>query len=229
MNRYMPLSALMMFALTLAGLCLAGCGRSEQPAAAPVAPPVPASVILGELKADRYTNTFFKFTLTVPESWHAQGPKLAPSGDQAATSWTLLSLWPYPQSETDQFNPNLGLFAEYIAGLPDIKTGKDYLTHARKMLETGQLTYTFNDQSRQTDIAGHTFDVLETQLQTTDQPLYQHYYATTQGDFVLAAVLTFANDEQRQLLENTLAQIQFESAATQPGSAAQPETAPASQ
>ena len=184
----------------------------------------------GQLEGQTYRNTFFGLTMQVPEGWHVQSNEqkkaLLASGKQLAAgddanmqallkasevkTASLLVVFQHEKGAPVDYNPAFTLVAENIAASPGVKTGNDYLFHARKMMEKGQLQYTFGKDVYNITIGGRDFAVLETSLDFNGVIVNQRYYVTVLKQFSLVFISSFQDEAQLRELEKVANSMQFE-------------------
>jgi hypothetical protein len=128
----------------------------------------------GTLENGIYRNEYFNMTVTLPKDWYAlddesrkalmqKGKKMIAGQDknlEAAldaselNNINLLVVYKYPPGTPVTFNPSLACVAEKVGHLPGIKTGSDYLYHAKKLMERSQLKYDFAENIYSEKIGG---------------------------------------------------------------------------
>jgi hypothetical protein len=179
-----------------------------------------------------YTHDYFGFHLTIPESWQVQDSesreRLMKLGKEVIVgknenmkamydaseinTLNLLTIFRYPLGAAVDFNPSFVCVAEKVSHLPGIKRGSDYLFHARKLLEAGQLKYKIDDQMYSEKIGGVDFDYLNAQLDLPKIALTQKYYATIRNGYALCFVISFHTEEAAKELNGILQTVKFDSA-----------------
>jgi hypothetical protein len=188
---------------------------------------------VGRIDKLTYTNDYFGLQLTVPEKWQIQdseardrlmkvGKEVIAGDNQNMKAMldvseqnavNLLTLFKFPLGAAVDFNPSLVCVAEKVSQLPGIKKGSDYLFHVRKLLESGQLKYKFDDQVYSEKIGGTDFDFMITHLDVRNISLTQKYYASIQKGYALGFVLSSSNEIEAQEVHKILQTVNFHSKA----------------
>lgn len=134
----------------------------------------------GGIKNSVYQNKYFGLSVKLPAEWsvldqEAQrllvetGGKMAAGADKnlkavikASEMQTvyLFTAFKHPLGAPVTFNPGIMCLAERVRQMPGIKRGKDYLFHARKLLESGQIEYSFPSEISTESVGGQDFDVM---------------------------------------------------------------------
>ncbi len=117
----------------------------------------------GSVENGVYQNEYFGFSMNLPADWVVQtqeqtenlantGKDLV-AGDDAnmkaiikaseINTANLISVFQYEVGSTVDYNPSIVIVAENIINSPGIKTGSDYLFHAKKVMEQGQFKYQY--------------------------------------------------------------------------------------
>ena len=115
----------------------------------------------------------------------------------------------HPLGAAVDFNPSFVCVAEKVSQLPGIKRGSDYLFHARKLIEMGQLKYTFDDDMHSEKIGGVEFDLLNAHLDLKNVALTQKYFASIRKGYALCFVLSSHTDEAAKELRGILQTLKF--------------------
>ena len=184
----------------------------------------------GTIENSVYRNEYFAFTMNIPDGWHVQDDKakemitdigqdvlvgedknLRAMADRAQkTTVNLLAVFEHPLGSPVPFNPSLMGLGEKVAHLPGIKTGKDYLFHARRVVERGQIEYVFPRETYFQVFDGVGFDVLDAEMSVLDMTVKQRFYSTIIGDYALFFVVSFSTEEESKSLEQVLQTINFD-------------------
>jgi len=176
----------------------------------------------GEIENDIYINRYFNMSLAVPNGWAVQskaaikditdrGGNLIAGDDQnlkavlkeaEKQTVNLFAFFKYEQGSPVDFNPSIMSVAERVSNQPGIKRGADYLFHAKKILQTGQVKYTFPNEVYTKQISGTSFDVMPAEINIGSSSIYQRFYATRIKDYVLTIILTHSSEpESNELLQ----------------------------
>ncbi|HSI90657.1 MAG TPA: hypothetical protein VK927_06035 [Adhaeribacter sp.] len=183
----------------------------------------------GQVSGNTYTNNFFGFKVAIPEGWSVKteeqkkeildlGSQLM-AGDDATMkalvkaaevkTANLLFISQYEQGAPVDFNPSFGLVAENLTNSPGIKSGNDYLFHAKKFLANSQVKYTFEKEVYNKKIGNQDFAILETSVAFPTGKIRQDYYVTVKNNYSLIFMATFGTKENKKELDKVLKSIEF--------------------
>ena len=121
----------------------------------------------------------------------------------------LFAVFEHPVGAPVAFNPSIMGMAEMVRELPGIKRGKDYLFHARQVLEAGQIQVSFPKDYYSERLGGIEFDVMELEISMRGKTIKQKYYATIQKGYALCFIVSFTNDDEAASLQRILNYITF--------------------
>jgi hypothetical protein len=124
-------------------------------------------------------------------------------------SVNLFGVFRHPLGTPVNFNPAILAVAEKVDQLPGIKRGKDYLFHARKFLESGQLKIDFTKDYYTRQLGGLDFDAMELEISLHGVLIKEAYYTTILKGYALTFIVSFTNDEERQVEEKVLGSLTF--------------------
>lgn len=173
----------------------------------------------GKVDKGVYKNKYFDLEITLPDQWVIQdkeqlkqitdrGKELLSDDkavhkalDAAAVNTAyLITLFKYEMGSPVDFNPSFVALAENMKAMPGVKTGKDYLFHATKLLLASDLNYKIDDEVEQKQIGSKEFYVLNLMLTVNDKTIYQEYITTIVNGFALSFLLCYDNDDDKQML-----------------------------
>ncbi|VBB09035.1 Hypothetical protein LUCI_4321 [Lucifera butyrica] len=192
-------------------------------------PSKPQVLDTGKIEGSVYKNDYFGLTMNIPENWSIQndeaknemkktGEKLLTDSDEAKKAGVersiertvnLLSASKYPLGTPNKVNANMLVMAEKVSAFPGIKTGKDYLLNAKKMLESSRVKFTFKDITSE-KIDGLDFSVLECIFKVQDKQITQKYYAAVIRDYALVFNMTYVSSEDLATLNKAISTVKFE-------------------
>jgi len=155
---------------TLCVLLCAGCGKKASD-----------EIDYGAVKDSVYHNEYFGLNLTLPSEWSVQdqqirqrvaatGVKMIAGDDKnfraalkASEQQTvdLLMAFQHPLGSPVAYNPSITCVAERVRDMPGIVRGKDYLFHAKKLMESGQMKLQFPKDISTAKLDGVDFDVMQ--------------------------------------------------------------------
>ena len=103
------------------------------------------------------------------------------------------------------YNPTITCVAEGVSHLPGIKTGGDYLFHAKRLLEAGQMKFTFPREVYTETLAGVEFHVLTAELALLPTNLMkQEYFATIRKGYTLLLIISYSTEEEKAQVRDIL-------------------------
>lgn len=185
----------------------------------------------GKIVDSTYVNTFFKVKMKLPHGWVIQSKEQVDnltkkgreliSGDNEnmkailkaseINTANLLTMFKYEQGAAVEFNPSLMLIAENMKDMPGVKTGADYLFHARRLILQSQMKYDSLDQTfGKKTIGGKEFYLMNAFITHMNLHIHQVYYSTVLNGFTYNAVLSFTSKEHQLELENVLHKSKFD-------------------
>lgn len=179
----------------------------------------------GNIERNIYMNKYFGIEMSLPQDWIVQsreqidnimktGKNLA-AGDDAkmkaifkaseVNSANLLAVYKYEIGSAVDYNPNMAMIAENIKNFPGIKSGKDYLFHARKFMEQSQFKYdSLDSEFTKENINGIEFYKMNAEINYMKIKIKQVYYSTVAQQFCLSFIISYISDEQKPELINSL-------------------------
>jgi hypothetical protein len=185
----------------------------------------PEKIDAGSFEGPVYSNKYLGFTLTIPSDWSIQDQQTQKqlmhqgvdivAGDnknmQAAMrasevrTVSLLTVFKYTRGAPVSYNPGIVGTAELVSHLPGIRTGGDYLFHARRLLEAGQVKYSFPREREVQTIGGAEFHVLPAEVILSPQIVVkQELCATIRKGYAVLLILSYATEEERNELRQVL-------------------------
>ena len=207
--------------LIISCLIILGCDRQENM----------TDFDYGSIEKNIYTNTFFNMRMTLPEDWVVQseqeteeimeeGLKLVAGNDKnletvikasEVNTANLFMLYQYELGAAVDYNPSLMMVAENLRNAPGVKTGADYLYHARKLLARAQMQYDHIDEEfEEVDINGVPFHLMNTNINYLGFDIKQKYYSTVLYGFSLNMIISYVDEEQKAELEESIHSLTFE-------------------
>lgn len=199
------------------GLCVAVCGGCGKKASSQIDP--------GRFEGPVYHNDYLGFAITLASDWSIQdqqmtqqmirtGEKIIAGNDenlQAALeasesrNLNLFMAFKYPYGSPVPYNPSINAVAESVSHAPGIKTGADYLFHARRLLESGQVKFSFPREVYAEKLAGADFHVMTAETNVPPAPsVKQEYYATVRKGYVLLLILSYSTEQEKADLRSIL-------------------------
>lgn len=185
----------------------------------------------GKIVNNVYTNSFFGMKLQLPENWVAQtqeqteaimemGKNLV-AGDNKemktqieaseVKTANLLALFEHEIGAPVDFNANMMVIAENIKASPGIRSGKDYLFQARKMLQMSQFQYDYmSEEFEYEDINGTDFYKLHTISNFASMEIKQTYYSTVIKNFSINIIISYLTKEQHDILLQSIHSLKLD-------------------
>jgi hypothetical protein len=179
----------------------------------------------GNIEQNIYKNKYFGIEITLPQDWVIQsreeidnimktGKNLV-AGDDAkmkavikaseVNSANLLTVFKYEIGSAVEYNPNMSMITENIKNFPGIKSGKDYLFHARKFMEQSQFKYdSLDSEFTKENINGIEFYKMNVEISYMKIKIKQVYYSSVINKFSLNFIISYISDEQKSELINSL-------------------------
>jgi hypothetical protein len=206
---------LFLFAVVL--LAVAGCKQQ------------PKNFDYGKIENGVYANSYFDFEIPVPPNWSVQnkeqvqqlqktGEELVSESDKelgakikAADIRTAILLTVFrnkTDAVTDKFNSSFIILSENLGGMP-IKNGRDYLAHAKEIMQQSNMSYQFAPNYANVKVGNRDFDRMDVTLGGQTPNVQQSYYSVIDGGFALSIIISYGDDEQKTELKNIINKIKF--------------------
>ncbi|MBS4057586.1 MAG: hypothetical protein KGZ82_09755 [Bacteroidales bacterium] len=190
----------------------------------------PAAFDYGKVENGVYLNSYFDFSMQLPEGWAVQsrdqmeniantGKKMLSGNDtnlEAVLSAAevnvanLLAVFEKEMGSPVEYNPNIMIVAENLQHAPGIKSGFDYLYQSRKLLMQGQFQYDYLSENFElVEFDGVEFYRMDARVNFTDLEIKQHYYATVRNGFSFNVIISYVSDAQKTVLFESLGSMRF--------------------
>lgn len=190
---------------------------------------IPEDFDYGKAENGIYKNHFFDLEVSYPQEWVVQTKeevealkekggdivagdnetlKRAVKAAEVNTAY-LLTIFKYELGSPVDFNPSFMVMAENTKLSPGIKDGKDYLFHAKKLLDQTQLGYSIADDFSLKKIGSRDFYVMEASLSAGGMTITQEYMATVLNGFSLGLIATYTNEEQKNELYSIIDKVKI--------------------
>lgn len=179
----------------------------------------------GRFEGRVYHNDYLGMTIAIPSDWSIQdsqtarqmmrtGEKVMAGGNEnmqatltanESRTLNLVTASKYPDGTPVAFNPRIQCTAEGVSHLPGIKTGSDYLFHAKRWLEAGQMKFSFPREVYTETLAGVEFHVL-----VAESPLMpagtmkNEYFAAIRKGYTLLLILSYSTEEEKAQVRGIL-------------------------
>ncbi|MCK4541702.1 MAG: hypothetical protein KAU17_05650 [Spirochaetales bacterium] len=190
-----------------------------------------ATIEFGNFESGVYRNNFFNLTVKIPDSWYVvddksrielmkEGIKLI-AGDNDSLkavfnaadleNLNLLTASEYPTGAPVSFNPSFIIMAEKVEHLPGIVKGKDYHFHTKKLIESSAVSVSYSNEIYEVQLCrGHTFDVMELEINIGKIKILQKQYAAIINGYALLFGLTYSNEMELGKLNNIIQTIELD-------------------
>ena len=184
----------------------------------------------GKIENGVYTNDYFDFNIPVPQSWDVrndeQVKQLQKKGsglisgnnkeleakiDEAdVNTVVLLTVFKNKEDTTAvKFNPSFILLCENLQGSPDIKKGKDYLDHAKYLMQQSKMPYQFTPEYFTEKVGNKEFDRMDAVLDGQMGGIQQSYYSIIDKGYALSIIISFVDADQKTELKEIINKIKF--------------------
>ena len=207
---------ILLFSVSL--FALAGCKEAEK------------NFDYGKIENGVYTNDYFDFNIPVPQNWDVrndeQVQQLQKKGsglisgnnkeleakiDEADVN-TIVLLTVFKNKEDTsavKFNPSFILLCENLQGSPDIKKGKDYLDHAKYLMQQSKMPYQFTPEYFTEKVGNKEFDRMDAVLDGQMGGIQQSYYSIIDKGYALSIIISFVDADQKIELKGIINKIKF--------------------
>jgi len=184
----------------------------------------------GKIENGVYTNDYFDFNIPVPQNWDVrndeQVQQLQKKGsglisgnnkeleakiDEADVN-TIVLLTVFKNKEDTsavKFNPSFILLCENLQGSPDIKKGKDYLDHAKYLMQQSKMPYQFTPEYFTEKVGNKEFDRMDAVLDGQMGGIQQSYYSIIDKGYALSIIISFVDADQKTELKEIINKIKF--------------------
>jgi len=184
----------------------------------------------GKIENGVYTNDYFDFNIPVPQSWDVrndeQVKQLQKKGsglisgnnkeleakiDEADVN-TIVLLTVFKNKDdtaANKFNPSFIILCENLQGSPDIKKGKDYLDHAKYLMQQSKMPYQFTPEYFTEKVGNKEFDRMDAVLDGQMGGIQQSYYSIIDKGYALSIIISFVDADQKTDLKEIINKIKF--------------------
>jgi len=209
----------------LAGVFLTACEKTVQEVASK---PV-KSVDRGLIEDYTYTNDYFEFSIDLPYDWYAMSQKemqaVAKQGGRMITGNQqnlkaaleasepnyvyMFMVFEQPPGTPGSFNPSITCIGEKTSMYPGIKDGEDYFMNMKKLLAMGNVQVDFDGEIGIEDLGGQEFHYMHSEMQFGGFTISSDYYSAIIKGYAIGFVLSYADEDQEQVLMDSIASVQF--------------------
>jgi hypothetical protein len=196
----------------------AGCGRNAS-----------SEIDFGTIKNSVYQNDYLGFSVAIPTNWCVQDQEAqrqilrrglsVVAGDDKSLKATLraselqsvylFAAFKYPPGSPVTNNPAIMAVAENVRHLPGIQRGRDYLFHAKQLLQSGQVGVSFPGEVYTERLSGVDFDAMDVELSLGGRIAKEKYYATIRKGYALSLLFVCGPDGEEPFQKNVLNTVVF--------------------
>lgn len=171
-----------------------------------------------------FSNAKFKMSIVKPKSWYAQNIKELMATQQKGMdvitgddenlealikaslkkSLPLFGFHEFAPGTPTAYNSSLMGIAENISALPGIKSGCDYLYHAKQLIKQSQVQMEVEDNCLSQKINGVNMSYFNSKMAVGTHIVKQKYMACLSGDYAIAVVHTAVNKEDTSEIDDAL-------------------------
>jgi hypothetical protein len=187
------------------------------------------AIDFGKFEEGTYSNTFFNFNVSIPESWYVmdddsrialmQKSKNIIAGDDKnlnaafnavdLQNLNLMTAYEKPPGAAVSTNPSFIVIAESIKHAPGITKGSDYHFHTKKVMKSSQMDVLFPKDIYEKTINGKIFEVMEIEIIMGGVRNIQKQYAAIINQYALLIVISYQDNEGLKKLEQILQTIRI--------------------
>ena len=185
----------------------------------------------GKVENGIYINDYFKFNIKLPTDWIIQskeqteyisnlGKEVIAGDDENMKAVlkaseinvaNLLAAFQHELGSAVDYNPSIMIIAENIKSSPGLKNGSDYLFHARKLMQQGQLKYDYlSNEFMKESYSNTDFYIMDANVNYMENEIKQKYYSTVLKGFCLNIIISYITEDQKEILLNTINSIKFD-------------------
>ena len=199
-------------------------------AACKQSPKIPENFDYGKIENGVYSNSYFNFEIPVPGKWVVQSKEQVEQikkagqdliaeknkdiasmvkASEVRSAILLTAFKNRADTFTGQFNSSFMILSENLGSISGIKTGKDYLQHAKNLMQQSGMSYQFPSGFYSEKVGNREFDVMDVVMTVKETEVQQSYYSVIDKKFALNIIISFIGDEQKKELINIINNIRF--------------------
>jgi hypothetical protein len=191
-------------------------------------PKAPKTFDYGKIENGTYSNTYFDFTMPIPETWEVQNEEqlkasrergeqyIASKNERLASQLkdidyaALLSVFKYRKDTiTGTFNPSFMFVTENISRAPGINSPIKYFEQSQRMMRQSGVGYNIKPGFDRMNLGGKEFVRMQTTLTVNGIEVNQAYYCTLIKDFALVLIISYVDEEQHEELREAVNKVRF--------------------
>ncbi len=183
----------------------------------------------GKVKNNVYINSTFGFSVDIPAGWYIQDKEQteylmrigkdfvagnnkrmkAALKSAEESSANLLTMFQYEMGTPHVVNASFVIIEENLKHAPGIKTEADYMDNVRKLLEGTQMYAYIDKKYEKETINGVDFYSMKFVINREGTDIVQKYYTVLRSRRVFNFLVTFADEEQENILMKSIHSITF--------------------
>lgn len=176
-----------------------------------------------------YVNKYLGMQITKPADWYAQSAeemimlqnrgKDALAGDDKAfkamlessmeSNLPVFGFFRYPPGTPGKLNQSVMSAAENIKLYPGIKSGCDYLFHAKQIISKGQIPYTFTEGCQETMFGKQKMGYIDATADIGGRKIMQRYYSTIIGNHAVSVIETYFDEDSKRSVNQVVKTLEF--------------------
>ena len=174
-----------------------------------------------------YVNAYFELTVEKPIEWYSQDPestmKMSKVGSTVMagdnqnmkalidaslkSSVPLFAFFEKMPGTPVKTNPNIVSVAENISIMPGVKSGCDYLFHARQLIENSALKLNLTEGCSTVEINESKLGFFDAHVTLNGVEIYQRYHACIKGEHAISIIQTYFDDSSKEKVDSILKSI----------------------
>ena len=176
-----------------------------------------------------YVNEYFDLNIVKPNGWYSQsaedtikqsqvGTSIISGDDESLkavleeslkTSIPLFAFYEYMPGTPGKTNANIIAIAENISLLPGIKSGCDYLYHARNLLVKSAYKPEVTETCKTISLNQSKLGYLDVTMKISGIKIKQKYYACVQGEHVISTIQTYFDEASKAKVDDVMKTLEL--------------------
>lgn len=176
-----------------------------------------------------YVNEYLGMSVRKPDGWYSQSAeelimlqnrgKDVLAGDNKnfkalietsiESSLPVFGFFRYPPGTPGKLNQSVLSTAENIKMFPGIKTGCDYLHHAKRLISQGKVAYTFTEGCHEKAFGNRKLGYIDASASFGKQKIKQRYYSTIIGHHAVSIIETYFDEESKRSVNDIVKTLKF--------------------
>lgn len=176
-----------------------------------------------------YVNEYLGMSVKKPDGWYSQSAeellmlqnrgKDTLAGDDKnlkalletsmESSLPVFGFFRYPPGTPGKLNQSVLSTAENIKMFPGVKTGCDYLHHAKQLISQGKVVYTFSKGCQEKAFGSKKLGYIDATVNFGKQKIKQRYYSTIIGHHAVSIIETYFDEESKRSVNGIVQTLKF--------------------